>query len=406
MINIKDYLLLILRNFSRRKLRGMLTILGIFIGIMAVVALISLTQGMQNAITTQFQKLGTNRIIVSAGGMSLGPAGTELTTAKLADKDVQVIERVPGVENVVGILMQTARVDFRKETKYLYVFGVPTDTQSRKIIDEISFLQMDAGRSVREGDKYRADVGYKLATDMFKKAIGVGDRISIGGQEFEVVGTRKKAGTGIHDQVIKIPLTTARELFSEPEKYSMIFVMAKENVDIDKVAEEIKKDLRKERNVKEGEEDFTVQTPQQAIGVFQQILAVVQIVLVGIAAVSLIIGGVGIMNTMYTSVLERTREIGIMKAIGAKSSQIMWLFLIESGIIGLIGGLVGLILGIGIGKVAQLIADYFGITLIPAVSIWLVALALLFSFTIGVASGVFPALQASRLRPIEAIRRY
>ena len=405
-INLKDYFLLILRNFSRRKLRGMLTILGIFIGIMAVVALVSLTQGMQDAITTQFEKLGTNRITVTAGGTNLGPLGSELTTAKLTDKDIEVIKRVSGVENVFGVLVQTARVDFRKETKYLSIFGVPTDPETRTVLDEISFLLIDRGRSVRAGDKFKADVGYKFATDLFDKAVTVGDTLTISGQEFEVIGTRKQAGTGIHDSMIKIPLDTARVMYNEPEKYSMVFVVAKEDIDMDKLAEEIKKDLRKERNVAEGEEDFMVQTSQQAISTFTQILAVVQIILVGIAALSLIIGGVGIMNTMYTAVLERTREIGIMKALGAKSSQILTLFLIESGIIGLLGGIIGLFLGIGVGKIAQFIASYYGITLVPAISLWLIIVALVFSFSVGILSGALPAIQASRLRPIEAIRRY
>lgn len=403
---LKEYLLLVMRNFSRRRLRGMLTILGIFIGIMAVVALISLTQGMQNAITEQFQKLGANRITVTAGGVSLGPVGTELTMAKLSDKDIKVIKSVQGVENAFGILMQTARIDFNKQVKYQTVFAVPTDSETRRMIDEISFFEMEQGRSVRNGDKHKADIGYKIAEDLFKKKVRLSDKIMIAGQEFEVVGIRKKAGTGIHDLVVKIPLSTAREIFNEPDKTSMIFVITKEDVDVDKIAENVKKDLRKSREVEEGEEDFIVQTSQQSIATFQQILSVIQIILVGIAAVSLIVGGVGIMNTMYTAVLERTREIGIMKALGAKSSQIRNIFLIESGVIGLIGGAIGLMMGIGVSKIAQYIADYYGVTLIPAINLWLVILALAFSFFIGSVSGVFPAMQASKLRPIEAIRRY
>ncbi|MBU2523407.1 MAG: ABC transporter permease [Nanoarchaeota archaeon] len=401
---IKDYFFLVLKNFERRKLRGMLTILGIFIGIMAIVALISLTQGMQDSITDQFQKLGTNRITVTAGGVSLGPVGSELTTAKLSDKDVKTISEVSGVNEVVGILMQTARIDFNRQVKYQSVAGVPTDSESRKVIDEISFFQIDSGRSVRNGDKYNADLGYNFGDDLFDKSMRVGNNFQIEKQDFEVVGVRKKAGTGIHDSIIKIPMDSARELFNEPDKLSMIFVVTSENADVGKIAEEIKKDLRKSRDVEEGEEDFTVQTAEQSVDMLNQILSIVQIILVGIAAVSLIVGGIGIMNTMYTSVMERTREIGIMKALGAKGSQIRDLFLVESGTIGLVGGTIGIVLGLLIGKVAQFIADLYGIALIPHISFMVIIGVLAFSFIIGSVSGVFPAMQASKLKPIDAIR--
>ncbi|RLG13854.1 ABC transporter permease [Candidatus Pacearchaeota archaeon] len=406
MASIRDYLVFVIKNFSRRKLRGMLTIIGIVIGIMAVVTLISLTQGMQDAITYQFEKLGSNRIIISAGGLSLGPLGSELTTSKLEEKDVKAVERILGVEKVLGILIKTSRIDFKKETKYLSVFAVSTDEESIKVLNDVSFFQIEKGRSINSNDRYSADIGKKVSEDVFDKKILVGDSIKIEGREFNVVGVRKKAGTGVHDFVIKISLDDAREIFNKSEEYDMIIVIAKENIDIGKLAEDIKKELRKSRNVEEGEEDFSVQTPEQVVDIFRQILSIIQIILVGIAAISLVIGGVGIMNTMFTSVLERTKEIGIMKAIGAKSSQILVLFLIESGIIGLLGGSIGIVLGLLIGKTVQLIADNFGVVLIPSMSVILIFGALLFSFLVGSISGVFPALQAARLKPIEAIRKY
>jgi len=403
---IKDYFSLVLKNFERRKLRGMLTVLGIFIGIMAIVALISLTQGMQDAITSQFQKLGTNRITVSAGGVSLGPVGSELTTAKLTDRDIKVISEVPGVENVVGILLQTARIDFNKQVIYGSVGGVPTDSESQKVIDGMSFFEIDVGRSVRDGDRYKADLGFNFVDGAFDKDMKIGDTFQIEKTDFSVVGIRKKAGTGMHDGIIKIPLETARIIFNEPEKLSMIFVVTSKNANTGDIAEHIKKDLRKSRNVKEGEEDFTVMTSEQTIGMLNQILSVIQIILVGISAISLIVGGIGIMNTMYTSVMERTREIGIMKALGARGDQIRNLFLIESGTIGLIGGTIGIILGMLIAKIGQLIADSYGVTLVPHISIITLFGVLGFSFAIGSVSGVLPAIQASKLKPIEAIRKY
>jgi len=403
---IKSYSLLILKNFSRRRLRSWLTVLGILIGITAVVALVSLSMGMQNAITEQFEKLGANRIIVNAGGAFLGPAGAELTTAGLTDKDIRAIKRVSGVEFAVGILSQTARVDFDDEVEYLSVFGVPVDSEARKVIETASFFQIEKGRHVKSSDRYKVDVGYSIAKDTFERELRVGNKLLIEGKEFEIVGIRKEAGTGVHDVALKIPLETAREIFEEEEKLSMIFVLAKENIDVDPVVEDIKKELRKERDVKEGEEDFTVQTAQQVIGVFQQVLGVVQAILIGIAAISLLVGGIGIMNTMYTSVLERTREIGIMKALGAKSKQIALLFLIESGMIAIVGGIAGILCGAGIGKVVQYMTEYYGITLKPEITFSLVVFTLVFSFLVGMIAGVAPAIRAARLNPIDTIRRY
>jgi len=401
---IRDYLFIVFRSFSRRKLRGWLTIVGIFIGITAVVSLISLSQGMQDAIVMQFESLGTNRIVITAGGVSLGPIGSELTTARLGEEDVKAIQSIPGVDSVVPVLIQTARVDYNDETEYITIFCVPTDSETSKTINSFRFLHVESGKAAETG--YEVDVGKKIADELFEKKVSIGSKIKIDGKSFKVTGIRKKAGTGIHDNILKIPIDTARDIFDEPEKISLIFAVTKTESNTSQIAEAIKKKLRKERNVEEGEEDFTVQTAEQSIGIFKEILAIVQIILVGIAAISLLVGGVGIMNTMFTSVLERTREIGIMKAIGAKSKQIMVLFLIESGMVGLVGGVIGIILGIGIAKIAQIIATYNGIDLYPAISIPLILFALAFSFIIGVIAGTLPAIRASRLRPIESIRRH
>ncbi|MBT5924722.1 FtsX-like permease family protein, partial [Candidatus Woesearchaeota archaeon] len=173
-----------------------------------------------------------------------------------------------------------------------------------------------------------------------------------------------------------------------------------------KIAEEIKKDLRKKRDVDEGEEDFVVETPEQLAATFAIILDIVQIVLIGIAGISLFVGGVGIMNTMYTSVLERTKEIGVMKALGAKNSHVMALFLVESGIYGFGGGLIGAIIGIGFAKLVEAI---FLIAVGPAFLLieidWILVLGtLLFSFIVGCLSGIAPARRASKLHPVDSLR--
>ncbi len=185
----------------------------------------------------------------------------------------------------------------------------------------------------------------------------------------------------------------------------MIIAKVSSGTDIEEVAKDVKKELRKDRNLEEGKEDFIVKSPTQLLESFNTILIVLQVMLIGIASISLLVGGIGIMNTMYTSVLERTQEIGIMKSIGAKNSDILTIFLFESGILGFLGGLIGVIIGIILSKTVEIIASSLGFALLkPYISIWLVIGALTFSFLIGIFSGVFPAMQASKLNPVEALR--
>ena len=198
-----------------------------------------------------------------------------------------------------------------------------------------------------------------------------------------------------------------RDLLSIGDEVDLLAVQIEDGASIQQVEETLQKVLRKERNVEKGKEDFSIQTPAQIIETVNNIVGVVQSVLVGIALISLLVGGIGIMNTMYTAVLERTKEIGIMKAIGAQNKDIMLLFLIESGLLGLFGGLIGLGLGIFLSKGVEFVAAHaLGPNLLAASISWqLAAGALLFSCTVGIVSGLLPSRQASALAPVEALRK-
>ena len=404
---IIDYFQLALTSIRHRKLRSWLTMIGIFIGIAAVVSLISLGQGMQSSINEQFRQIGSNRIMIQPGGISFGPPTTasEITAAQLTEDDVKIVQKTKGVEFASGILTLTAIVEFKDETNYIQVWGNPTDPYSQRNLEAIGLLAAEFGRQLSSSDKYKAIIGHNIAYNTFKKDIQLGDKIKINSQQFQVIGIQKKAGTGIHDIIIRIPLDTARDLFNEQNKVSFIGATSKQGLAPSEIAEDIKKELRKFRNVKEDEEDFTVQTAEQTIAQLNIILDIVQIFLIGIAAISLIVGGIGIMNTMYTGVVERTRDIGIMKAIGAKNSHILLLFLIESGTLGLAGGIIGVIIGLSFSLLVQFIVTAFDlITLKVYIGFPLLLGSLLFSFIIGAMSGVFPAKQASKLQPVEALR--
>ncbi len=404
-----DYFRIALGNLTRRKLRSWLTMIGIFIGIMAVVGLISLSQGMENALLSEFKKLGTNRIVISPGGAAMGPVGGALTPTKFTEEDYNTVKKIRGIDMSASVYSASAYLTFGKQTKQEMVWGFPFDSARIEFYKTQSMFDIGEGRLLRPSDKYKAMIGWGTANELFDKRIKVGNKIYINGVEFEVVGIHKKigglAGTA-SDNMVRIPKSAAREIFNKPDEVSAIFLRVKDGYSVDDVAERIKRKLRNFRDVKEGEEDFSVQTSAQVIAAFEQILGVVQAVLVGLAAISLLVGGIGIMNTMYTSVVERTKEIGIMKSVGARNSTIMIIFLIESGLLGAVGGAIGVALGLGIGKVAEVIAMQFDITSLQAYTgLPLIFGALLFAFIVGAIAGTLPAIQASKLHPVDALRK-
>jgi putative ABC transport system permease protein len=396
-------------NIKSAKVRSALTVIGIVIGVMAVVALVSIGQGLQKAIDEQFKTVGSNRIVITPGGgggaFTSTPVTSELSSARLYKHDADVISRVRGVEFAAGVLIKRARIEFDGKTKYLFTIAHPNDDKTTDFIKQIDLFKVEEGRYLTDADRYKAIIGADVATNVFDEEIRLRDKIKVEGIEFEVVGIHKKTGNPIHDRKITIPLEVAREIFNKPEEVSSIFATTEAGFEPSEVAEDIKKALRKDHGLKEGEEDFTVQTAEQMIQRFQDILGIVQIVLVGIAAISLLVGSTGIMSTMYTSVLERTREIGVMKAVGARDLDVMLIFLMEAGILGLVGGVVGTGIGLGISKVVEIVAASSGFDILKAyVSPELILGALAFSFGIGCVSGVLPARRAATMDPVESLR--
>ena len=403
---IVDYFYIAVNNLFKRKLRSWLTVLGIFIGIMAVVALVSLSQGMQNAILSEFKKMGTNRIIIAPGGAGYGPMGGFISSAKFSSKDFDAVQNIRGVDLAITVFSRSAYVTFGKQTKQQLIWGFPVDSKSAAFYKDQTSFELAQGRFLRSGDKYKVVIGAGIANDTFDKDLHVGDNIMINLQQFQVIGIQKKSGGFEGDNNIRIPIDAAREIFSEPNEVTAIMMNVKDGYSVDDVAESAKRKLRKERGVKEGEEDFTVQTSAQAIATIKAILGVIQAVLVGIAAISLLVGGIGIMNTMYTSVVERTREIGIMKSVGARNSSILLIFLIESGLLGLLGGVIGVLAGLGLSKIAEVVAFTYGVESLQAyMGAPLILGALAFAFIIGSLSGTLPARQASKLSPVDALRK-
>ena len=406
---ILDYFSFAVRGIRQRRMRSWLTMIGVFIGITAVVALISIGQGLSAAIDDQFKIIGSNRIMISPGGGGVSEMSNPLmgsfSSAKLTDDDVKFIRKIKGVEFAEGPVILPVKVEFKDQVKYLTSMNVPTDSESIKFFKSMDYFMLGEGRYVSSGEENNVNIGYETANDVFDREIKIGDSILIEDQKFEVVGIYKKSGNPMHDSKVSMSMDTARKMFNMKDEVSSIFVTVKEGFDVTDVSERIKKELRKHRGLKEGSEDFSVATAEQMVGMLKDLLLVVQFVLIGIAAISLIVGGIGIMTTMYTSVVERTHEIGIMKAIGAKNSDIGMLFLIESGLLGTAGGIIGIILGISISLIVELGAKAAGVDMLKAyISIPLILGALAFSFLVGTISGFLPAMRASRMKPVDALR--
>ncbi len=403
---IKDYFKISLREIRRRKIRSWLTLLGIFIGIAAIISLITLGQGLQNAISSQFQKLGNDKLFVTAKGNPLS-AGLSTDAVKITTRDLEVVQRTIGVKRAAGMIYTTADVEFNDQVKYAFVMGMPTESEERTLVGEAQTWNIAKGRTLEKNDKYKVVLGHEYTLpDMLGKPVSLGDKIQIKRKEFKVVGLLEKIGSPPDDQSALIPLETYAELFDAKDLLGAIIIQTDAGEEPALVAEQVTQELRKYRGLKAGKEDFSIETPEQFAAAFSTILDIVQIVLIGIAGISLLVGGIGIMNTMYTSVLQRTKEIGVLKALGARNSHVLFLFLVESGLYGLGGGLIGVALGIGLAKAAgYAVGLYLGsVFLLVKIDLLLVFGALVFSFLIGCLSGIAPAWRASKLNPVDSLR--
>ncbi|PIN70198.1 ABC transporter permease [Candidatus Woesearchaeota archaeon CG11_big_fil_rev_8_21_14_0_20_43_8] len=394
---LADYFKIGWKNIKNRKLRSYLTILGIVIGVAAIISLISVGQGLQSSITGQLDKIGGNRIYVmpKTVGFSDPTSVVGLTT-----DDLEIVESMSEFDLVNSLLSKSAPITYGKETEFAsYLYGFPSDRSEERF--ESYDYELAKGRYFSPQDNYALILGSRAASDMFDKELRINSNVEIKGKKFKVIGILKSIGSAEDDNVIYMPLDTIRDIFDDKKGISFIDATIKKGLDIPTVVGKLEKKLERSR----GEEDFTVSTPEQMLEQFGSILTIVNVVLIGIAAISLIVGGLGIMNSMYTSVLERTREIGIMKAIGARRKDILLIFLLESGLIATAGGVLGSIIGTGIGKIVESLAASAGYSMLKVdVSIWLILFGIVFAFTAGVLSGFLPARTAMKMKPVNALR--
>jgi putative ABC transport system permease protein len=401
-----EYFKLAVGNLSHRKTRSILTMVGIFIGIAAIISLISLGQGLKSAVGAQFSALGSDRLLIQAKGGGFGPPGQN-TAAVLTKDDLRVVQHAQYVKIGAGRILRPTVTSYNRKERSVFMASMPDENEDeRQIILELTKPKILEGRMLTINDKNKVMIGNNwLTNNAFDKPLQVGDKVTINNKSVEVIGILDHTGNPGFDRAFFMNEEPMRKLVDMPEEYSAITAIADTDQDAVLAADAVTRDLRRHRGLKIREEDFTVQTSTQLLNSIGTILNVIQAVLVGIAAISLVVGGIGIMNTMYTSVLERTKEIGIMKSIGATNTVILSIFMIEAGILGLIGGAIGTLLGIGMAKVVEIMAALqLGEGLLQAdVSMGLIIGALIFSLVVGMVSGLMPAIQASKMEPVDAL---
>jgi len=401
---IKDYFFLAFRNLRAKGTRSWLTIIGIFIGIAAVVSLISLGQGLQTAITGQLGALSLDTLTIQNKGAGFGPPGSTVVE-KLNENDLKIIKSIKGVDKVITRLIRVGSLEYNEISGFGFAVDMPEEKEEREFIYEAFSFEAEEGRLLETGDKGKIMLGSGfLDTEDFGKEFRVGKKVKVNGKEFEIVGILRTGNIQFINDVFMMN-NDLEDIFEIEDEFDLIVVQVKDKDRIQEVAKEIERKLRDDRNEKFGEETFSVESPIQTLNSINTILNIINLIVVGIAAISLLVGGIGIANTMYTSVLERTKEIGVMKAIGAQNKDILSIFLIEAGLLGLVGGIVGAVIGllgaIGLSTLANnaLGGELFAVS----ISYPLLASAIGFSFFVGILSGIIPALQASKLNIVDAI---
>jgi putative ABC transport system permease protein len=387
------------RNMSQRRTRSTLTIVGIVIGIAAVVALISIGLGATSSITSQLGGLGGNKLIVFPGTFG-GGFGAPSSPKQITDKEVKLVSNVQGIEVAAGLLTEGLQINYRTQTYSASVMGADPKLVEH-LFGQVQGFSIGSGRFLREGDKNDIVIGYIIATKVFHNQVMVGNKFKINKTDFKIVGITKETGLSQNDNLILMPIDSLRSISGAPTNTFTYIISSVQDINnIDQTAKRVQTKLDNTY----GKKSFTALTTSQLASNISAIFSALTVLLAGIAGISLVVAAVGISNTMLMSVMERTREIGVMKAIGATSKSIIEIFLTEAMLIGFLGG----VAGVGLGYLVSLIINQssvsFGFALTTSVPWYLAVGGVGLAVLVGTTSGLIPARKAAKLQPVEALR--
>ncbi|MFH1443193.1 MAG: ABC transporter permease [Candidatus Micrarchaeota archaeon] len=386
-------------NMQHRHLRSWLTIVGIIIGIASIVLLVSIGQGLDKEIKSQLSSIGTSYVIILPGspnseGTQFGPPTFR---GALYQNDADSIRRLPGVKSVSSaVVIGVANLEYKGERAGTVVVGAEPYA-----MDDFLSIGFEKGRFIEEGDQGGAVIGNTVAKTLFPDEVDYGKTFKINGRDFRVKGILNKGGTfSPYDSFVFIDMGVAREIGKTvgSKRIDRLFVIANSAEEVANVEKMVTQEIAKRHKVSVENRDFQTQTAQSISDSVSQITGILSVFLGLIASISLIVGMVGIANAMFTSVLERTREIGILKAVGATQAAITKIFLYEAGLIGMAGGILGAAIGAGL----SILLSKFGVP--SSISFEFIGLCIFLSFLVGLGSGFFPSRDAARMQPIEALR--
>ena len=396
-MQIKDFINLTGTALLAHRLRSFLTMLGIAVGIAAVVLLTSIGEGIHQFVLAEFTQFGTNIVAINPGkvtthGMSMGVFGT---VRPLTIEDAEALKKLPVSKAVVSIVQGNAEIKANGRTRRTTVYGATSQ------FPNAFNMPVASGQFLPDDDPVAprafAVLGNKVRVELFGNKNPLGEHLRVGGDRYRIVGVMEAKGQVLGfdlDDTVFIPAARSLELFNR-ESLMEIDVLYHDNVSAERVVNAIKRVMES----RHGREDFTITTQQQMLDVLGSILNVLTFAVAAIGGISLLVGAIGIVTIMTISINERTSEIGLLKALGARHQQILSLFLGEAMVLSAIGGLAGLILGIGIGQLLHL-----ALPALPVHTPWIfVVLAETIAISIGLIAGVVPALRAARLDPVEAL---
>ena len=390
-----------LNNIRKRKARSVLTVLSIFVGIATIFIFVSFGWGLYDYVDEFTSSSSADKLMIMP--KSAGMPGLD-TTFKLLDEDVQVVENTAGVYEATGIYMNVGEVAQNDLKKYIFVTSYDP---SLPLIMELSNIEVIEGRALRAGDSGKVTMGYNylIKNRIFPKAYALNSKIEVQGQDLRIVGFYESVGNPQDDSNIYVTNDFMPELFPDKElSYGMILARAdKDNVD--EVSERVEKKLRQFRDLDEGKEDFTVDSFASLLESYMVVMDIVVGFIILIAFISIIVSAVNTANTMITSVLERFKEIGVLKSIGARNSEIFKIFLFESGFLGFVAGCIGVLAGWGASNLGANIMDGLGYGFLSPHYSWVLfgGLILFATFT-GAISGMIPAWRASKINAVDALR--